>query len=171
MPRARQPQTISLLDKKKIQRPSKKMVDCYIFAATLALLTAPDLICGFATQRSRTHTLGHELDDATQSLADNSPALLFKNGPKIFHGESQDSGRRHFLSLVGAASALAISEGALALDELPSTSVAISDNPETDTKPKEAEAVANGSIDTRAIFDKAAKKALGGELACHLQSL
>lgn len=79
----------------------------------------------------------------------------------------EEVGRRQFLScIVGAASVLALSESASATDEPYSTTsnslVIASDTPIK--KPEIKDTAVEAPIDTRAIFDKAARKALGGEL-------
>lgn len=129
--------------------------------ALLALLLVPNLICGFATPL-RTHKIyAHRA--SRDEVVD-----LIEIGDDPVDYEFQDLGRRQFFaSIVGAASIFVLSESASAIDEFSSTArnsayVATSDSSKTSTETNPASS--EPSVDTRAIFDKAAKKALGGEL-------
>ena len=81
--------------------------------------------------------------------------------------ECQDLGRRQFFaSLVGAVSVMALSESASASTEtlLESNNEEAFSATSISMASAASETVAKPTIDTRTIFDKAAKKALGGEL-------
>jgi hypothetical protein len=75
-------------------------------------------------------------------------------------------GRRQFIaSFVGAASFLALSESASADEFISTTTLSVSSSDASANDPKTI------SLDSRAIFDKAAKKALGGEICKRAKKL
>ena len=142
----------------------------------LVLINSPELVRGFAVPSAdrlelstlRARQVFNEVDVEMNQDAHHT---IFAND------ECQEPGRRRlFAAMVGAASLVALSEIASASTEtsvLPSEerfrptsrAVATTAAPANNSIGRE-ETVAKPPIDTRAILDKAAKKALGGKTTC-----
>lgn len=119
----------------------------------IAVFVLPDLVRGFAAPRTRDN---NRCGLCARRAGTKSEVQFDGDNSPIY--ECRELGRRQFIaSFVGAASFLALSESASADEFISTTTLSVS-----------SDASANGSktisLDSRAIFDKAAKKALGGEI-------
>jgi hypothetical protein len=127
----------------------------------IAVFVLPDLVRGFTAPRTRDN---NRCGLCARRAGTKSEVQFDGDNSPIY--ECQELGRRQFIaSFVGAASFLALSESASADEFISTTTLSVSSSDASANDPKTI------SLDSRAIFDKAAKKALGGEICKRAKKL
>lgn len=129
-----------------------------ILVSLIALLQGGDVVSGFATPSNRQNPLNAPRG-ASESRESITEAHIVDDSATF---DLEEVGRRQFLSsIVGAASILALSETASAVDS--SSAYTANNSMSLASSETSGAGAPKPSVDTRAILDKATKKALGGE--------
>lgn len=135
------------------RRSPQVVMKLCIMIPIIALLISP--VGGFVASTAGRYSYFH-IAATTGDEVDLSVNLEIADADSITCYDQELERRQFFATIMGAASMLALSDTASASDEISSSTLMVI----ADTQTGEAAKV---PVDIRAIFDKAVKKALGGE--------